>query len=121
MHPALAGFVCVCVEHAVEWHVNLPCSMTATMITNLNNGTYGSDICQLREVLLSNQDWFRDEVQTWQEAAAVQAPVQLCWESTMCSAIQAVHSQHLHDEHHVRVVSCFCSRFVNMAKLGSPV
>jgi len=96
--------------------------MAATMVTNLKKGTYGSVIHQFREVLLSNQDWFREcEVQAWQVAAAVQATVQLYWESTSCSAIQAVHSQHLHDEHHVKVVSCFRSRFVNRGKLGSPV
>lgn len=91
------------------------------MVTKLKKGTYGSDIRHFREVLLSNQDWFREshilEVQAWQVAAAVQATVQLSWDSTSYSAIQAGHSQHLHDEHHVRVLNCFRSRFVNRATL----
>ena len=98
------------------------CSMAATMVTNLKKGTYISDIHRFRELLLSNQDWFREcEVQAWQVAAAMQATVQLYWESTSCSAIQAVHSQHLHDEHNVRALSRFRSSFVNRAILGSPV
>ena len=92
--------------------------MAAAMVTNLKQGIYGSDISQLREVLSSNQALFGEcEVQAWQVAAAVQATVQLYWESTSCSAIQAVHSQHLHDEPRVRILSCFCSRFVSRATL----
>lgn len=103
----------------IEWHVKHLYSMSATVVTNLKMGIYCCDISQFREVLFSNQGWFREcQVQAWQEAAALQAAVQLHRESTGCSAIQAARSQYLRDEHHVRVPSCCLSRVVNQAELA---
>ncbi len=73
--------------------------MAASVVTTVKMGIYSSDISQVGELLQHDQDWFREsEVQAWQEAAALQAAVELYWESTGCSDIQAVHSRHLHDE-----------------------
>ena len=66
---------------------------------NLKMGIYCCDISLFRELLFSNQGRYRIcEVQAWQEAAALQAAVQLHRESTGCSAIQAARSQYLRDE-----------------------
>ena len=93
--------------------------MAASVIKTIKKGIYSSDISQVGELLQNDPGRFREsEVQAWQQAAALQAAVELYLESTGCSDIQAVHSRHLHDEKPCQGFLVESKqRFVNKAKL----